>query len=98
LLLNKEQISSLSVSIISPGSFTSNRMFDITVADLLKKECARYNKQTITIQRILKELGFTEEDGPFMAITKRDSKNIRFLKGERDVRTRSTYSNFSLCQ
>jgi len=95
--LSKFQILSLSVCIISPGSSTSNKMFNVTVSDLLKKEFIMRDKQMVAIQNRLRELGFSEEDGPFMCIKKGDSNNRRLLKKIKNISTRQKYFDVSVC-
>ncbi len=85
--LTKEQILSLPIGVLSPGSSTNN-MIGVTVADFLKKEYIPFNKQASAIQRILESLGFTEDDGPFMGIVSRDKDNMRLLRREKAISAR----------
>lgn len=85
--LTKEQILSLPIGVLSPGSSTNN-MVDVTVADFLKQEYVYYNKQVGAIQKILISLGFTENDGPFMSIVARDKNNMRLLRREKAINAR----------
>lgn len=95
--LNKGQILSLTINIISPGSSTSNKMFNVTVADLLKEESAPYNKQTIAIQNKLRSLGFSNDDGPFMKISKRDPESTRILRRRRTTASHLSLFNLTTC-
>lgn len=85
--LTKDQILSLPIGVLSPGSSTNN-MVGVTVADFLNREYIPFNKQASVIQEILRSLGFTEEDGHFMSIVSRDKDNMRLLRREKAINTR----------